>query len=238
MLYFQIVRIRELQYVIANKARLSALQPSAITRALQATANGSSARGATRMYGDPESTLRFRLASRSGAVNPGHPKYFSESEERQLADYCVRMASLWYGYARWQMISIAENMATLTGRSVKRTKHWFYGFVKRYPDLKMINPKKREKCRADSVLSEVVLTNYQNLETVLDSARLLNKPVGIWNVDETGLTLDHTPPKVLGKAGQDLVAITASKSATTTVIAVGSAIGEILPHMLFTRENG
>ena len=203
--------------------------PSAVTRALQATTDGNSIRGASRMYGVPESTLRFRLASTRGAANPGHPAYFSESEERQLADHCIQMASLGYGYTRWQVIEIAENMATLTGRSVSPTKHWFYGFMKRFADLKMINPKKREKCRADSVSVEVVSSYYENLEKVLNSAGLLNNPTGIWNVDETGLTLDHTPPKVLGKARQDPVCITASKSATTTVIAAGNAIGEILP---------
>ena len=209
--------------------------PSAITRALQATSSGSSVRGASKMYGVPESTLRFRLASRGGAVNPGHPTYFSESEERQLADHCIRMASLGYGYARWQVIEIAENMATYTGRQVKPTKHWFYGFINRFPDLKMINPKKREKCRADSVSAEVVSRYYENLGTVLDTTDLLNKPAGIWNVDETGLTLDHKPPKVLGKAGQDPACITASKSATTTVIAAGSAVGEILPPYIIYK---
>ena len=107
--------------------------------------------------------------------------------------------------------------------------------MKRFPDLKMINPKKREKCRADSVYVEVVSSYYENLEKVLNSAGLLNNPTGIWNVDETGLTLDHTPPKVLGKARQDPVCITASKSATTTVIAAGSAIGEILPPYIIYK---
>ena len=49
------------------------------------------------------------------------------------------------------------------------------------------------------------------------------------HVDETGLTLDHKPPKVLGKTGQDPVAVIASRLATTTVIAAGSGVGEILP---------
>ena len=67
----------------------------------------------------------------------------------------------------------------MTGRTVKPAKHWFYGFIGRFPDFKMINPKKREKCRADSVSSEVVSTYYQNLESVLKSADLLNKPAAI-----------------------------------------------------------
>ena len=89
------------------------------------------------------------------------------------------MASLGYGYTRWQVIDFAENMATLTGRSVSPTKHWFYGFMKRFPDLKMINPKKREKCRADSVSVKVVSSYFENLEKVLNSAGLLNNPTGI-----------------------------------------------------------
>ena len=99
----------------------------------------------------------------------------------------------------------------LTGRSVRSMKHWFYGFMKRFADLKMKNPKKREKSQADRVSVEVVSSHYENLEKVLNSTGLLNNPTGIWNVDETGLKLDHTPPKVLGKARQDPVCITASK---------------------------
>ena len=80
--------------------------------------------------------------------------------------------------------------------------------------------------------SDAVSIYYRNLESVLKSAYLLNKPAAIWNVDETGLTLDHKPPKVLGKVGLDPVAITASKSLTITVIAAGNVIlVKSFPHI-------
>lgn len=162
-----------------------------MTSAILATTNGVLT-GAAKMYGVLQSTLRFILPSTVGHISPGHPTYFSESKERQLADHCIRMASLRYGYARWQVIEIAANMTTMTGRSMTPTKHWF-------PDLEMINPKKRENCRADSVSSDVVSTYYENLESVLKSSDILNKPADIWNVDETGLIPIIIPQKFFGK---------------------------------------
>ena len=93
--------------------------PSAVTRAVQATANGSSIRGASRMYGVPESTLRFRLSS----TNSGHPTYFSESEARQLADNCIRMASFGYGYARWQVLEISEKNGVIDRKDRKNLQN-------------------------------------------------------------------------------------------------------------------
>jgi hypothetical protein len=201
---------------------------SALTKAIEAAQHGSIRKAAT-MYGVPEATIRFRLSPGKEESTPGHPPYFCPSEERELADHCIKMASYGYGYARFQVLKVAENMAAATGKAIKPTKHWFYGFVKRFPDLKLSQPKKREKCRADCATSEVVTRYYGNLEDTLVSCDLKNKPAAIWNVDETGITLNHTPPKVLAKAGRVAVAITASKSATTTVIAAGCALGECVP---------
>ena len=74
-------------------------------------------------------------------------------------------------------------------------------------------------------------------KSVLKFADLLNKPAAIWNVEKTGLTLDHNPPKVLGKVGLDPMAITASKSPTTTVITAGDGIGEVLPPYISYKEK-
>jgi hypothetical protein len=58
------------------------------------------------------------------------------------------MADRGYGYARWQILEIAGNMSKAKGMNVKLTKHWFYVFLKRNPQVKMVNPKKREKVRS------------------------------------------------------------------------------------------
>jgi hypothetical protein len=63
-----------------------------------------------------------------------------------LAEDCVTMAHLDYGLTRWQIIDIAKrNMCEAVGKDNEPTKYWFYGFLGRFPDLKMTHPKKREK---------------------------------------------------------------------------------------------
>ncbi|KAH3771506.1 hypothetical protein DPMN_172828 [Dreissena polymorpha] len=88
-------------------------------------------------------------------------------------------------------------MGVALGIENEPTKHWFSGFLKRFPDVKMVHPKKREKAR--------------------DS----NKPKHIWNVDETGLSLDHNPPKILAKVGINPHCVTSGKSAATNIVFAG-----------------
>jgi glycine/serine hydroxymethyltransferase len=47
-------------------------------------------------------------------------------------------------------------------------------------------------------------------------------------VDETGISIDHNPPKILAKVGSN-PHCASGKSATTTVIAAVSALGETIP---------
>ena len=67
-----------------------------------------------------------------------------------LAKHCVSMAHLGYGFTRWQIIDMAKNMCEAVGKDRELTKHWFYGFLNGFPDLKMVQPKKRENSRDDA----------------------------------------------------------------------------------------
>jgi hypothetical protein len=65
----------------------------------------------------------------------------------------------------------------------------------------MVNPKKREKVR--SFITPVIVTSYfTELKLVLEGYNLMNQPGKVWNVDESGISLDHTPPKVLSRCGE------------------------------------
>ena len=70
---------------------------------------------------------------------------------------------------------------------------------------------------------------FQELENILDKYHLKNRPELIWNVDETGITPDHNPPKIVASKGEKTYIITAGRSATTTVIAAGNAFGGTIP---------
>ena len=107
--------------------------------------NNLSIRGSAKLHNIPESTLRGRLSDPRGVnVMMGGPTIFTPNQEARLAQHCIYMADRGYGYARWQILEIAGNMSKAKGMNFKLTKHWFYGFLKRNPQVKMVNPKKRE----------------------------------------------------------------------------------------------
>ena len=114
------------------------------------------------------------------------------------------------------------------------TPNWFYGFIKRWPELKVIKPSGLECCRAKSLNSEVVERYYSELYDVLNEYGLLNSPEKIWNIDEKGISQQHVPPKVVCSKDQKPQAIV-SPRLTTTVIGCGNACGTAIPPFLFLK---
>lgn len=164
--------------------------------------NSFTIRGSAKLHGVPENTLRRRLGDSTATEEwkMGAPTYFTMSEESQLAQHCVDMADKGYGYCKWQIMELAHNMATVKGTNMTPTKHWFYGYLSRFPQVKMVKPKKREKVRND-VSSDNITNYFTALKQVLDQYNLTNQSAKIWNVDETGISLDHSPLKILSRRG-------------------------------------
>ena len=55
------------------------------------------------------------------------------------------------------------------------TQHWFYGFLKRFPDVKMVHPKKRIKARHAILTNEMLKKYFTELELTLDKHDIKNK---------------------------------------------------------------
>ena len=56
--------------------------------------------------------------------------------------------------------------------------------------------------RMDSVNKEVMTNYFSMLKDTLMKHGLLNNPSQMYNVDETGMPLDHRPPKTVTTRGQ------------------------------------
>ena len=64
---------------------------------------------AAREHGQPEYTLRWRLANdKPESVKRMDSTFFTRAQEEMLAEHCVSMAYLGYGFTRWQMIDMAK----------------------------------------------------------------------------------------------------------------------------------
>ena len=77
---------------------------------------------------------------------------------------------------------------------------------------------------------EMISDYFDLLKEVLTESQLLNSPNRIYNVDETGITLDGHAPRIVAKKGQKKVRYRTSGNKTQiTVIACVSASGQCIP---------
>ena len=198
-LYFQDVQPekRRLQYDRSNLAR-----------AYEATLSGMSVYSAARQYRVPESTLRDRTRGNIAVdVKLGHGTLLSTEEEQKLVAHITYMADIGYGYNKSSIQYMARGYSASgkepMGKKLEETGYlsncWFYGFMNRWPELKDVKPRKLAilVSRAKSASSGVLNNFYKELGTILTSNNLKDKPERIWNIDETGVSTEHSPPRIV-----------------------------------------
>ena len=100
--------------------------------------------------------------------------------------------------------------------------------MKRHPDIKVAKPTKKDLARTN-IEPETIEKYFDELAIDMDEAGVKNKPIHIWNLDETGISRDHNPPKVIQHRKDKCVMLTTEKSPTTTLIGAASALGETIP---------
>ena len=154
----------------------------------------------------------------------GHGTLFTMEEEKMLVDHLSYMADIGYGYQKSKVQYMARDFAAVLGKDIKNQEYlsncWFYGFIGRWPEMKVVKPQKLTIFRAKSASSEVLGKYYQELGTILKSNNLLNKPERIWNIDETGVPTEHSRPKIVCNIGTNPQAVTSPRGSTITVIVI------------------
>ena len=70
---------------------------------------------------------------------------------------------------------------------------------------------------------------FQRIIIFANRTQLENKPSRIFNVDETGIATEHSPPKVVCSKESKPQTITSARSATNTIIVGGHATGYHIP---------
>jgi len=120
------------------------------------------------------------------------------------------------------------------------TKGWWVSFNKRHPQLTLRAPEKLAYARAIAVDKEVIDHYYDLLEATLSQNHILNnKPMQIFNCDESVFPLEHKPEKVIGLKGmRQINTHTSGEKAQITVLACASASGYVMPPMvIYDRKN-
>ena len=214
---------KKLQYDRAN-----------LQRAFDATLKGMSVYRASRLYLVPESTLRDRTRGKVD-MEPviGFDTIFNAKEEEHLVEHVTYMASIGYGYNKVGIQHMARDYAVSLGKLPKSENSlsncWFYGFLKRWPELTVAKPQKLSLLRARDTSKEKLDCYYKELSSIMFTHNLNDHPERIFNVDETGINTEHTPPKIVCNKNTKPQAVTSTRSATITIIAGGNALGNYIP---------
>ena len=182
----------------------------------------------------PVSTLKDRVRGKVGldSVKSGPCTVFSIEQEALFHNHLTVMAEIGYGYSRMEALNLASDYAVHLG--LKPTGHrfslkWLYGYLDRWPDLKVKKPRASEVARAKCATREAIDKYFHELNAILTKYNLKDKPSRIYNIDEKGLSLNHNPPKIVAGKHYKAQAITAGKSKTVTVIGGGNGVGHQVP---------
>ena len=203
---------------------------------------------AARAYGVPESTLRDRTRGNVDVdeAQPGPKRIFTREQEQELVEHVKYMANIGYGYSKTNVQYLAaEYFCSLSHGETEKIKRdkplsdcWFYGFLKRWPDLKLAKPQKLSMARARCASREALDNYFKELACILTKNNLHGSPERIYNIDETGVNTEHTPPKIICDADTDPQAVTSPRSSTISIIGGGNAIGNhIPPYFVFPGKR-
>ena len=106
--------------------------------------------------------------------------------KQQLKEYC---REIFFGYGKEKSNKDMINV-------------WLYGFFKRWSEeLASLTPRRLESTRAKATSPDIIENYYKNLQDKIEKYDLTDKPQHIYNIDETGITPDHRPPKVIAIPG-------------------------------------
>ena len=136
---------------------------------------------------------------------------------------------------------MAKNYAESLGKPVKPkdalSNCWFYSFLKRWPNLKVAKPQKLTIVGSKSASQDSLDIYYKELGTILTNHTLRDKPQIIYNVDESGVSTEHSPPKIVCSTNTKPQNITSTRSSNVTIIAAGNALGNCVARTIFFQVS-
>lgn len=209
--------------------------------AVKAVEEGNRLREAARMFNVPVGTLRRRV---TGAVpiqcRTGPKPILAVDEEAAIASYCVKMAE---GLTREDILRVGYLVAEKCGRKHPCNaddgvagRAWLEGFMSRHPTLKLKAPQPLSHAQARNASDTQIKDFFEKLGGIC--ARL-NKPMQLYNLDESGISTVHKPGRIITELSHKNVwAFTSGeKGKTNTILTCASASGQALPPMtIFPRK--
>ncbi|XP_045764351.1 uncharacterized protein LOC123866715 [Maniola jurtina] len=206
---------------------------------------------ASRIFGVPKATLKRRFDSKNVKAKGEKQIVGSEGDltpdlEKKLVNHILEMERCLYGIIPTDVRSLAFKIAEKNGLKHRFNKEkemagkkWYYGFLKRHPEISLRQPRATSFNRATAFNKPTVNDFFEKLERVMDEHGI-NDPRNIFNVDETGLsTVQRKPRKILAQRGKHQVgAITSGeRGTTTTAVCCASASGNFIPPLIIFKRK-
>lgn len=209
--------------------------------ALRDVENGTKGlREAARAYHVPVETLRRRATGQvSLDCRSGPSTTLTKEEEKALAEYCIKMSDIGFGLGREDVMRAAFAIVEKSGRphSFKNGmagRGWWEGYMRRHPRLSLRKPQPLSVARACASTDEVIKAFFEKLGGIYCRLNLLSKPMLVFNCDETGITVVHSPGRVITEMGRKKVwsMTSGERGKTHTVVTCVSAAGLSIPPMI------
>lgn len=213
-----------------------------------------SEREVARRQGIPRSTIKRYVSKcrEAGDIDSvdfrpvnKHLQVFTDQEEIMFVSYLKSAANIHYGLTSESARRLAYEFAVHNNKPVKFNweknkaagEDWLYNLRKKHK-LSLRTPEQTSLQRCVSFNKTNVEMFFNNfMETKL---KFKFGPQDIYNLDETGMTTVHKPPKILAPRGKKQIgqATSAERGQLVTLVAIVSATGKALPPLLiFPRKQ-
>ena len=152
-------------------------------------------------------------------------------------DYVIEMADRGFGLTTEDLMRTAFAIVERSGRphpfhDGMAGRGWLEAFRQRHPVLSRRTPQALSYCRATSASKVVIDDFFAKLGSLYGRLNLITKPMQVYNIDETGITVVHKPGKVFSAVGRKHVyALTSGEKAEHILLwCVHQQVGKQSPH--------
>jgi hypothetical protein len=207
---------------------------------LAVTEEKHSIRRAAEMYNVPKSTLQDRISGRVvfGAKS-GPQSYLNEKEEEELIDFIEGCASIGYSRSKKQILDLVQMAMNEKGKKVTVSQGWWTSFCHRHPNITVRSAEPVSYVRIISTRPEIIERYFDLLEDTFNEYNFHENPCVIFNMDETGMSLNPKTPQVVSvKGSKHPVATVSNDRSQLTVESRVNAAGYAMPPMvIFDRKK-
>jgi len=175
------------------------------------------------------------------------PQVFSLDQERELVEYAIKCVNHYYGISIDELRELAYQLATKLSLphsanwdiERKASHHWYYGFMKRHPELILRTPEQTSINRVKAFCKENVQKFFQNLALLMETYHF--DGTRIFNMDESGFSTVPTKiGKIIALKGVRRVGqLEGAERGTmiTLALTVSASGSSIPPFFLFPRKR-